>query len=161
MKFTFISLQKADAPSVIVAGSAAAVILANNNSDTQLYSEYNTGLIRLVQPIDFLAKKNSQFLWLLQDPVLKERLPAQLSSLDNKQINLCNKAAEKVTSTICLPNNNKGRDKYSIIAANRYYLTARLVYGKAASQSVWVFLNKVQMVIWLVHCHFGIKFKYY
>jgi len=98
-------LQKTDAPSVIVAGSAAAVILANNNSDVQLYSEYNTGLIRLVQPIDFLAKKGSQFLWLLQDPVLKERLPAQLLSLDNKQINLCNKAAEKVTLIICLSDN--------------------------------------------------------
>ncbi|XP_077271836.1 N-acetylneuraminate (7)9-O-acetyltransferase isoform X2 [Temnothorax americanus] len=89
---------KTDAPSVIVTGSAAAAILANNNSDTQLYSEYNTGLIRLVQPIDFLAKKGSQFLWLLQDPVLKERLPVQLLSLDNKQINLCNKAAEKILS---------------------------------------------------------------
>lgn len=96
-------LQKTDAPSVIVAGSATAAILANNNSDTQLYSEYKTGLIRLVQPIDFLAKKDSQFLWLLQDPVLKERLPAQLLSLDSKRINLFNKAAEKVTSTICLP----------------------------------------------------------
>lgn len=92
--------QKTDAPSVIVAGSAAATILVNNNSDTQLYSEYNTGLIRLVQPIDFLAKKGSEFLWLLQDPVLKERLPVQLLSLDNKQINLCNKAAEKVASTV-------------------------------------------------------------
>jgi len=89
-------MQKTDAPSIIVAGSAAAAILANNNSDTQLYSEYSTGLIRLVQPVDFLAKKGSRFLWLLQDPILKERLPAQLSSLDNKQINLCNKAAEKV-----------------------------------------------------------------
>lgn len=95
-------MQKTDAPSVIVAGSATAAILANNNSDTQLYSAYNTGLIRLVQPIDFLAKKGSQFLWLLQDPVLKERLPVQLLSLDNKQINLCNKAAEKVISTIYL-----------------------------------------------------------
>lgn len=97
-----LKLQQTDAPSVIVAGSAAAVILANNNSDTQLYSEYSAGLIRLVQPVDFLAKKGSRFLWLLQDPVLKERLPAQLSSLDNKQINLCNKAAEKVISTKCM-----------------------------------------------------------
>lgn len=95
------TLQQTDAPSVIVAGSAAAVILANNNSDTQL-SEYSTGLVRLVQPVDFLAKKGSRFLWLLQDPVLKERLPAQLSSLDNKQINLCNKAAEKVISMKCV-----------------------------------------------------------
>lgn len=97
-----LTLQQTDAPSVIVAGSAAAVILANNNSDTQLNSEYSRGLFRLVQPVDFLAKKGSRFLWLLQDPVLKERLPAQLSSLDNKQINLCNKAAEKVTPMKCV-----------------------------------------------------------
>lgn len=97
VQFVSFMLQNTDAPSVIVAGSAAAVILANNNSDTQLYSEYTTGLIRLVQPVDFLAKKGSQFLWLLQDPVLKERLPAQLSSLDNRQISLCNTEAEKVT----------------------------------------------------------------
>lgn len=95
-----LTLQKTDAPSIIVAGSATAAILANNNSDTQLYLEYKTGLIRLVQPIDFLAKKRSQFLWLLQDPVLKERLPAQLLSLDNKRINMCNKAAEKVIDDI-------------------------------------------------------------
>jgi len=87
-------------PNVIVAGSAAATILANNNSDTQLYSEYSTSLIRLVQPVDFLTKKGSQFLWLLQDPVLKERLPAQFSSIDNKQISLCNRAAEKVISQL-------------------------------------------------------------
>lgn len=127
-------MQKTDAPNVIVAGSAAATILANNNSDTQLYSEYNTGLIRLVQPIDFLAKKGSQFLWLLQDPVLKERLPVQLLSLDNKQINLCNKAAEKVALTIYLSEHiYKGKDKYSIITTYRYCLIVRLVYGKAAN----------------------------
>ncbi|KAH0950153.1 hypothetical protein HN011_002784 [Eciton burchellii] len=89
---------KMDVPNVIVVGSAAATILANNNSDTQLYSEYSTGLIRLVQPVDFLTKKGSQFLWLLQDPVLKERLSAQFSSIDNKQISLCNRAAEKILS---------------------------------------------------------------
>jgi len=89
-----------DVPNVIVVGSAAATILANNNSDTQLYSEYSTGLIRLVQPVDFLTKKGSQFLWLLQDPVLKERLSAQFSSIDNKQISLCNRAAEKVISQL-------------------------------------------------------------
>ncbi|KMQ93180.1 cas1 domain-containing protein 1 [Lasius niger] len=107
--------RQTDAPSVIVAGSAAAVILAKNNSDTQLYSEYSTGLIRLVQPVDFLAKKGSRFLWLLQDPVLKERLPAQLSSLDNKQINLCNKAAEKRISTYAIGKTN------FFMKENKYY----------------------------------------
>lgn len=71
-------------------------ILANNNSDTQLYSEYTMGLVRLVQPVDYLSKKNTKYLWMLQDPVLKERLPTQLSGIDNRQINLCNKAAVKV-----------------------------------------------------------------
>ncbi|XP_031826197.1 N-acetylneuraminate (7)9-O-acetyltransferase isoform X2 [Nomia melanderi] len=86
------------APSLIIAGNAAMTILANNNSDTRLYSEYSIGLVRLVQPVDFLTKKNTRFLWVLQDPVLKERLPAQLAGIDNRQINLCNKAALKILS---------------------------------------------------------------
>lgn len=55
------------------------------------------GLVRLVQPVEFLAKRNTRLLWVLQDPVLKERLPAQLVGIDNRQINLCNKAAVKVS----------------------------------------------------------------
>ncbi|XP_078042610.1 N-acetylneuraminate (7)9-O-acetyltransferase [Augochlora pura] len=89
---------KTDGPSLIIAGNAVMTILANNNSDTQLNSEYSRGLVRLVQPVDFMAKKNTRFLWVLQDPVLKERLPADLAGVDNKQINLCNKAALKILS---------------------------------------------------------------
>ncbi|OAD62072.1 CAS1 domain-containing protein 1 [Eufriesea mexicana] len=89
---------KTDAPSLIISGCGAMTILANNNSDTQLYSEYSMGLVRLVQPVDFLAKKHTKYLWMLQDPVLKERLSAQLSGIDNRQINLCNKAAIKILS---------------------------------------------------------------
>lgn len=92
------SWMKTDAPSLIISGCGATTILANNNSDAQLYSEYSMGLVRLVQPVDFLAKKNTKYLWMLQDPVLKERLPAQLSGIDNRQINLCNKAAIKILS---------------------------------------------------------------
>ncbi|XP_006570070.1 N-acetylneuraminate 9-O-acetyltransferase isoform X4 [Apis mellifera] len=92
------SWMKTDAPSLIISGCGAMTILANNNSDTQLYSEYSMGLVRLVQPVDFLAKKNTKYLWMLQDPVIKERLPAQLSGIDNRQINLCNKAAIKILS---------------------------------------------------------------
>ncbi|XP_043525407.1 N-acetylneuraminate 9-O-acetyltransferase [Frieseomelitta varia] len=89
---------KTDAPSLIISGCGAKTILANNNSDAQLYSEYSMGLVRLVQPVDFLVKKNTKYLWMLQDPVLKERLPAQLSGIGNRQINLCNKAAIKILS---------------------------------------------------------------
>lgn len=91
-----VTFQKTDAPSLIISGCGATTILANNNSDAQLYSEYSMGLVRLVQPVDFLVKKNTKYLWMLQDPVLKERLPAQLSGIDNRQINLCNRAAIKV-----------------------------------------------------------------
>ncbi|KAI4477252.1 PREDICTED: CAS1 domain-containing protein 1 [Polistes canadensis] len=85
-------------PSLIIAGCAAADILANNISETQLYSDYSMGLVRLIQPADILAKKDSQVLWVMQDPVVKERLPAQLSVIDNAQINLCNKAAIEIFS---------------------------------------------------------------
>lgn len=89
-------LQNGETPSLIIAGCAAADILANNISETQLYSDYSMGLVRLVQPADILAKKDSQVLWVMQDPVVKERLPAQLSVIDNTQINVCNKAAIEV-----------------------------------------------------------------
>ncbi|XP_015108455.1 N-acetylneuraminate 9-O-acetyltransferase [Diachasma alloeum] len=85
-----------EAPAMIVAGCAAADILSHNASHTRLYSEYSNGLVRLVQPADALVKRGSQFLWMMQDPVLKENLPAHLTGLDNKQINLCNKAAYEV-----------------------------------------------------------------
>ncbi|XP_023288238.1 N-acetylneuraminate 9-O-acetyltransferase [Orussus abietinus] len=87
-----------EAPSMIVAGCAAADILRNNASDMRLYSEYSSGLIRLVQPADALGRKGSRFLWTMQDPVLKERLPIHLSAIDNAQINLCNKASFEILS---------------------------------------------------------------
>ncbi|XP_015593791.1 N-acetylneuraminate 9-O-acetyltransferase [Cephus cinctus] len=87
-----------DAPGMIIAGCAVADILKNNVSNDQLYSEYSTGLTRLVQPADTLAQKGSQFLWMMQDPVIKERLPVQLATIDNWQINICNKAAVKILS---------------------------------------------------------------
>lgn len=83
---------------MIVSGCAAADILANNASEVQLRTDYSNGLIRLVQPADALAEKNIRLLWMMQDPVLKERLPSQLSSVDNRKINICNKAAKEVAA---------------------------------------------------------------
>ncbi|XP_008560455.1 N-acetylneuraminate 9-O-acetyltransferase isoform X1 [Microplitis demolitor] len=85
-----------DAPSMIIAGCGAFDILTSNASDTNLYTNYSSGLIKLVRPAEVLAKKGTQFLWMLQDPIVNENLPAYLASIDNKQINICNKAAVKV-----------------------------------------------------------------
>lgn len=81
---------------MVVGGCGVGDILANNASDTHLYTEYSTGLVRLVQPADTMSKKNCQFLWMMQDPVVKENLPATLADIDNRQINICNKAADEV-----------------------------------------------------------------
>lgn len=81
---------------MIVAGCGVEDIQANNASDSQLYADYSTGLVRLVQPADALVKKDCKFLWMMQDPVTKETLPAHLSGIDNRQINVCNKAAKEV-----------------------------------------------------------------
>ncbi|XP_034943089.1 N-acetylneuraminate 9-O-acetyltransferase [Chelonus insularis] len=92
----FRNWMKGDAPSMVIGGCAAADILANNASDMNLYTEYTNGLVKLVQPADALAKKGSKFLWMMQDPISKENLPAQLASIDNSQINICNKAAAEI-----------------------------------------------------------------
>lgn len=89
-------LQKEEAASVIVAGCAVTNILKNNESNTQLYNEYNAEIIKLVQPSEFLAKKGVKAIWMIQEPVETERLPKQLLGLDNPQVNLCNKIALEV-----------------------------------------------------------------
>lgn len=62
----------------------------------QLYSNYSLGLIRLLQPANVLTKRDSQILWMMQDPVVKDRLPSRFSMIENKHINVCNKAAVEV-----------------------------------------------------------------
>ncbi|XP_015524446.1 N-acetylneuraminate (7)9-O-acetyltransferase [Neodiprion pinetum] len=98
MSEDFRSWMDGPAPSMVVAGCAAADILVNNASEVKLYTDYSRGLVRLVQPADALAEKGIRLLWMMQDPVLKERLPSQLSSIDNTKINVCNKAATEILS---------------------------------------------------------------
>lgn len=81
---------------MIIAGCAVADILANNASDLTLHSIYSRNLMQLVRPAEVLAQKGTRFLWTLQDPILKERLSPQLSNVDNRQIDVCNKAAIEV-----------------------------------------------------------------
>lgn len=93
----YLRFQKEDAPTMIIAGCGAFDILNSNLSDSKnLYTSYSSGLIKLVQPADVLAKKGTQFLWMLQDPIVKENLPAHFASIDNNLINICNKAAVEV-----------------------------------------------------------------
>lgn len=87
-----------ETPSMIVAGSAVYDILANNASDENLYTEYSTGLVKLVEPADKLDKKGTLFIWMMQDPVIKETLPAYFTNVDNSQINICNRAAIEMLS---------------------------------------------------------------
>lgn len=91
-----ILLQTGKTPRLIIAGCGAADILANADNIMQLYSNYSLGLIRLLQPANILYKRDSQIVWMIQDPVEKERLPTRLSRIENSHINLCNKAAEEV-----------------------------------------------------------------
>ncbi|XP_043483656.1 N-acetylneuraminate 9-O-acetyltransferase [Leptopilina heterotoma] len=87
-----------ESPSMIIAGCAVADILANNASDLTLHSIYSRNLMKLVRPAEVVAQKGTRFLWTLQDPILKERLSPQLSNVDNRQIDVCNKAAIEVFS---------------------------------------------------------------
>lgn len=90
---------------MIIAGCAVADILANNASDLMLHSIYSRNLVKLVRPAEVLSQKGCRFLWTLQDPILKERLPPQLANVDNRQIDVCNKAAAEVRHIIILTNN--------------------------------------------------------
>ncbi|XP_066590612.1 N-acetylneuraminate 9-O-acetyltransferase [Prorops nasuta] len=92
----FRKLMVADAPSLIITGCGAADLVSFNSSDLQFLSEYHTNLTKLLLPFESLTKKGTHLLWVLQDPVVKERLPVQYSNLDNRQINLVNKAAREI-----------------------------------------------------------------
>lgn len=92
--------QNGKPPSIIVAGAGSADILMYNTTETILYTKYSEGLVKLVQPADVLSQKGTRFLWMMQDPVLEERLPNHLVGIDNRQINVCNRAAEEVRKKI-------------------------------------------------------------
>lgn len=159
---------------MVVAGCAAADILANNASETQLYADYSRGLVRLVQPADALAEKGIKFLWVVQDPVLKERLPSQLSSIDNRKINICNKAAAEVDRASFLPlqqkiNNSGTKMKsffYQILSHSSAHLweSSRLVGAGVLEQSPDGYLasplslrHKIQLLL-NTHCNDHMNF---
>ncbi|KAF7995354.1 hypothetical protein HCN44_006461 [Aphidius gifuensis] len=85
-------------PSMIVAGAAAHDILAYNSSDDILYNEYSTEIVKIIQPAEKLNKKGTLFIWMMQDPVIKETLPPHLTNIDNSQINICNRVANEILS---------------------------------------------------------------
>ncbi|XP_063235873.1 N-acetylneuraminate 9-O-acetyltransferase isoform X2 [Bacillus rossius redtenbacheri] len=84
-----------DPPSVIVVGCAIQTMVEGNGS-TDALNEYSMNLTYLVQAIDAIVEKKRYVLWALQAPVNEEKLPASLSMVTNKEIDVYNKAAVEV-----------------------------------------------------------------
>ncbi|XP_039285446.1 N-acetylneuraminate 9-O-acetyltransferase-like [Nilaparvata lugens] len=83
-------------PVVIVAGSGTWSINRSNKSNAAL-RDYSTNLTMLVQSIDELVEKGSRVLWVLQEPVVEDKLTPSHAGITNQQIYLYNRAAVDVS----------------------------------------------------------------
>ncbi|KAL3275434.1 hypothetical protein HHI36_020195 [Cryptolaemus montrouzieri] len=82
-------------PSVIIAGSALAVMRRSNGSLNVIH-EYSRNLTMLVQPIDKLRKRNTRILWAMQVPVQENKLRSEDKMITNSLIDLYNRAAIEI-----------------------------------------------------------------
>ncbi|GFU04031.1 n-acetylneuraminate 9-O-acetyltransferase [Nephila pilipes] len=78
-------------PSLIVTGSGVWAIKISNAS-MSMYSSYQRNLSRLVPMLNNLTP-TTKVLWVLQDPVLTEKLHPSRKMITNEQIDLYNKGA--------------------------------------------------------------------
>ena len=101
-----------DRPKIVVTGSGTWSIKTSNASTTSL-EEYKTNLTRLLSQMDAFGN-SGQVLWVLQDPVVPEKLSKDRQMISNEQIDMYNKAALDVL-------------KYSSSEGVRVWSSARLV----------------------------------
>ncbi|XP_067685782.1 N-acetylneuraminate 9-O-acetyltransferase-like isoform X1 [Haliotis asinina] len=78
-------------PNLVITGSATWCIKLNNGSKNAL-SNYQVNLTTIV-PLFHKLKDTTQILWMLQDPVVEEKLNANRSMITNEQIDDYNKVA--------------------------------------------------------------------
>lgn len=81
-------------PSVVISGCGLYSIRSSNASESVL-SEYKVNLTRLVQPAESLQNK-TRILWMVQAPVVEEKLNNDLPMITNTHINEYNNAALEV-----------------------------------------------------------------
>ncbi|CAL1272802.1 unnamed protein product [Larinioides sclopetarius] len=81
-------------PSLIVTGSGVWAIKISNAS-MEMYASYQRNLSHLVPMLNNLTP-NTKVLWVLQDPVVTEKLHPSRKMITNEQIDLYNKAAMEV-----------------------------------------------------------------
>lgn len=79
------------APSVIVTGSGVWAIKISNAS-TEMFTNYKSNLTNL-EPILSSLVPATKVLWVLQDPVIYEKLHPSRKMITNEQIDMYNKAA--------------------------------------------------------------------
>lgn len=79
------------APSVIVTGSGVWAIKISNAS-TEMFNSYKSNLTYLVPILNRLVPA-TKVLWVLQDPVIYEKLHPSRKMITNEQIDMYNKAA--------------------------------------------------------------------
>lgn len=78
-------------PSVIVTGSGVWAIKISNAS-MEMFSSYKRNLTQLVPVLNSLVSF-TKVLWVLQDPVITEKLHPSRKMITNEQIDMYNKAA--------------------------------------------------------------------
>ncbi|XP_014666297.1 PREDICTED: CAS1 domain-containing protein 1-like isoform X2 [Priapulus caudatus] len=96
----FKSYLNRDKPNVLFVGSATWTIKADNASKEAL-EEYREVLTN-VAPIFEQLKPYMKILWILQDPVLQDKLSPERQMITNDQLDLYNKAAMEVLDDSCI-----------------------------------------------------------
>ena len=131
-------------PKIIITGSAAWMIKQNGGSEQALTS-FTGNLTRLL-PLMNKISQSSQLLWILQSPVVEERMLAQRKMITNDLIDLYNKAAIDIL-------NKAESDSVRIWSSSRLVSQGEFMYSKrstgdglhltpiALDISVQIFLN--------------------
>lgn len=84
-------------PNVVVTGSATWSIKESNSSEEALLS-YKDNLAKLVSSFNRL--RETKVIWMLQDPIIPDKLDESRQSITNEQIDLYNKAAMEILYVI-------------------------------------------------------------
>lgn len=90
----WLALNASDRPKIVVTGSATHAIKVSNASLVAL-EQYRQNLTRLMPLMEEMGD-TSQILWVLQDPVVEERLSPDRIMITNEQIDLYNEAAMEI-----------------------------------------------------------------
>lgn len=114
-------------PKIIITGSASWMIKQSGNSELALDS-FRKNLTRLLPLINKISQ-NSEVLWILQSPVVEERMVGPRKNITNDLIDLYNKAAMYILR-------NAESDNVRVWSSSRLVSQGELMYSEPAGDGL-------------------------